>query len=136
MITHQISCTIRPIPGVVETVGGLREVASVLMMITHLIFWKVIADVALAVERRVSSSVSPPIIRLIFVEILTPVANIVGVIRAAVLVSSVLTPVFFWGPIPGIIALLVISASFSVLTVVLSVFYRLLIPAAKEFRIE
>ena len=70
MITYQISCKVRPIPGIIVIMGGLREVASVLMMIITLLFLKVlkIADVALVVKRRAVPSVSPQI-RLIFVEI-------------------------------------------------------------------
>ena len=70
MITYQISCKVRPIPDIIVIMGGLREVASVLMMIITLLFLKVlkIADVALVVKRRAVLSVSPQI-RLIFVEI-------------------------------------------------------------------
>lgn len=70
MITYQISCKVRPIPGIIAIMGGLREVASVLMMIITLLSLKVLifADVALVVKRRAVLSVSPQI-RLIFVEI-------------------------------------------------------------------
>ena len=70
MITYQISCKVRPIPGIIDIMCGLREVASVLMMIITLLSLKVLifADVSLVVKRRAVPSVSPQI-RLIFVEI-------------------------------------------------------------------